>query len=138
MYLSKGMGPDMIGPLFIRKCADWLSEPLYSKSLNETVYPDVWKIGQITPIHKSGEKNDVHMNREVNVLPNLGKIFEIIVYNQLKLILTPCLSSSQHGFIPNRNIQSNIIELTINMHNAFDNNNQIDVFYADISNHSTQ
>lgn len=86
MDLSKGMGPDMVPPLVMRNCAYSLARPLhllFTKSFNDVTYPNKWKIGQITPIFKSGKKCDVQNYRGVNVMPNVAKVFEKVIYNQL-------------------------------------------------------
>lgn len=134
--LSKGAGPDGISPIFIRNCAETLVQPLlliYSRSIRECKYPSRWKLGQITPIHKNGSKCDVNNYRGVTVLPNFAKLFEKLIYNQMKLIVFPRLSKSQHGFRPNKNISTNLLELSSIVHDAFERKEQVDVFYADIA-----
>lgn len=59
------------------ECVDYLAEPLstvYTQSLTEKCYPDAFKIGQLTPVYKSGRKTDVKYYRGVNVMPNLAKV----------------------------------------------------------------
>lgn len=136
MDLSKGMGADMVPPSVMRNCADTLAKPLhllFTKSLTNVTYPNQWKIGQITPIFKSGKKCDVQNYRGVNVMPNVAKVFEKVLYNQLRLIIMPRINKNQHGFLTNRNIETNLMEFTLQIHKAFDNNLQVDAFYADIS-----
>lgn len=136
LNISKGAGFDKIPPSFVKQCAETIAKPLsilYGKSIADCAYPNCWKIGQITPIHKSGKKNDVKNYRGVNVLSTFAKMFETLIYNQLKLVIFPRLSKNQHGFLPNRNITSNLLEFTSSTYAAFDNKSQMDVFYADIS-----
>lgn len=135
MNLSKGSGFDGVSSLFLRECAEILTIPLYtiySRSLRDCVYPDLFKIGQITPIFKAGNRNNIENYRGVSVLPNLAKVFERLIYNQLKLIIPPQISPNQHGFLSNRNIETNLMELTTLIHRAFNLKCQLDVFYADI------
>lgn len=136
MDLSKGGGNDGISPLFLRECAEILAAPLsfiFNKSICDGIYPDLFKIGQVTPIFKSGQKSNVENYRGVNVLPSLAKVFERVVYNQMKLIIPPKISTTQHGFVANRNIETNLMEMTTIAHEAFESKAQFDVFYADIS-----
>lgn len=65
-------------------------------------------------------------------MPNLAKLFERVVYNQLKLIVTPHLSKRQHGFLSSRCIESNLMEFTFQVHKSFENGTQTDAFYADV------
>lgn len=133
---SKGSGHDGISPFFLRQCAEVLAGPLsilFTRSLRDGIYPSAFKIGQITPIYKAGSRNNVENYRGVNVLPGLAKVFERVINNQLKLIVSPKISASQHGFVSNRNIETNVMELTTLAHKAFENRGQTEVFYADIS-----
>lgn len=132
---NKGSGYDGISPIFLRECAEFLAEPLsmiFNKSLIDGSYPELFKIGQITPIHKKGSKANIENYRGVNVLPGLAKVFEKVIYKQLKLIVPPRISSCQHGFISNRNIETNLMEITTLAHRAFENKSQLDIFYSDI------
>lgn len=135
MELNKGAGPDCIPPLFLRNCAETLAEPLsaiFAKSISKSIYPDRWKTCHIVPIHKSGAKSNVSNYRGVSIMPNFAKVFEKIINYQLRLAVSSQLSKSQHGFLSSRNIETNLMELSIHAHEAFKNNGQIDVFYADI------
>lgn len=69
----------------------------------------------------------------MNVMPTIAKVFEKVVFNQLKMIIMPKLSDHQHGFLPNRNIDTNLMEFTTVINNAYEKRSQLDVFYADIS-----
>lgn len=124
-----------MAPLLLRECAVELSHPLsmiYSRSLLEHNYPDRWKLSNLTPVFKSGKKTDVTNYRGVCLTPNWAKAFEIVIVEQLKYNIYPHLSSTQHGFFPGRRVESNLMELSILVHESFDNGKQTDVFLADI------
>ncbi|XP_037029672.1 uncharacterized protein LOC119069658 [Bradysia coprophila] len=134
--VNKGSGHDGVSSLFLRKCAINLAGPLniiFNQSLTEKRYPDAFKIGQLTPVYKSGRKTDVTNYRGVNVMPNLAKVFERVVFMQMKLVIPHDIELSQHAFIPGRNIESNLMELSVVAHDAFDQNAQLDTFNVDIS-----
>jgi hypothetical protein len=129
MDLNKGSGHDGISSFFLRKCATQLAEPLnliFNKSLSERHYPDLFKIGQLLPVYKSGRRMDVKNYRGVNVMPNLAKVFEKIINMQLKLIIPQHISTSHHGFVSSRNIETNLMELSVLAHDAFNQNAQLD------------
>lgn len=135
MDMNKGISPDRISPIFLRKCALFLAGPLsyiYSKSMETSCFPDSWKIGKIVPIFKAGSKSKIENYRGVNIMPNLAKVFEKVIYNQLKLIVMPRLSNNQHGFVTNRNIETNLMSFTMKANEAFSRRAQLDVFLADI------
>lgn len=135
MELNKGSGHDGVSSLFLRECADFLAKPLsdiFTRSMDDGCYPDAFKIGQITPIFKSGNRSHVNNNRGVCTSPNLAKVFERSTYNQLKLIIHPRISKAQHGFLPNRGIETNLMELTSLAHDAFAMKAQLDVISTDL------
>lgn len=135
MDLNKGMSPDFVAPIFLRECADFLVEPLYtiySKSLDDYVYPQSWKMGYITPIFKAGKKSDVTNYRGVSIMPNLAKVFEIMIHKQMRLIVDPLLSKRQHGFLSSRCIETNMHGFTTFLFDCFEQEAQADAFYADI------
>jgi len=41
------------------------------------------KIARITPVFKSGNKNDLSNYRPISILPTLSKVLERVVYNKL-------------------------------------------------------
>ena len=45
--------------------------------------PDDLKVGKISPIHKSGDKDQLNNYRPISVLPTVGRVFEKIIYGQL-------------------------------------------------------
>ena len=57
--------------------------------------PQIFKHADITPAHKKKEKIDKTNYRPVSILPNLSKIYEKLIYNQLydyfdKIFLSQC------------------------------------------------
>lgn len=135
MDLNKGASPDKISPHILRNCAEVLAEPLriiFQESMNAGIFPERWKTSQITPIFKAGAKSDVNNYRGVSVIPTLSKVYEKSLYNQLKMVIHPLLSNNQHGFMPNRNIETNLMAFSIKANEAFERGAQLDVFYADI------
>ena len=47
------------------------------------VFPDILKVGKITPIFKKGNPEDIGNYRPVSTLPIFGKIFEKIIYSRI-------------------------------------------------------
>lgn len=86
----------------------------------------------VIPIHENGNRNDIENYRGVNIMPNFAKLFEKTINNQLKLIIPPLLSKSQHGFLLNRNIETSLMEFFTYINEAFAKQMQVDVFFAGI------
>ncbi len=59
---KKSCGPDGIPNIFLKNTANVIAYPLYlifSRCLDEGVFPEEWKFSLITPIHKKGPKDNV-------------------------------------------------------------------------------
>ena len=41
------------------------------------------KYADVTPIHKKDDKTDMTNYRPINILPNLRKVYERLMYNQI-------------------------------------------------------
>lgn len=98
----KGPGYDNIPPLFFFKCADEICRPitmLFNKSLEAGVFPIMWKIANIVPIFKSGDRADCTNYRPISILSCVSKIFESVIYDYLYYQVKPFISDKQHGFI---------------------------------------
>ena len=56
---NKATGPDGISGQMLLLCDDSVSIPLqiiYSNILSTSIYPDIWKLANVTPIFKKGDK----------------------------------------------------------------------------------
>jgi hypothetical protein len=123
--------------ILLKNCKESLSYPLwliFSKSLNEGVVPDTFKVGLITPIHKGGIKTTPVKYRPVSLTSHLIKIFERV----LRKVMTEYLESrhklsvTQHGFRSGRSTITQLLEhMDFLLENAGENN--VDVIYLDFS-----
>ena len=87
----------------IKMCCDSTAIPLmiiFNTALNTGVFPDLWKKGNIVPVHKKDSKHLVNNYRPISLLPLLGKIFEKLIFNSLLHYLhrNNILSKNQSGF----------------------------------------
>ena len=65
----------------------------FKQALLTGMFPFEWKKGNIGPIHKKGDKQNINNYRPVCLLPICGKIFERIVFNEI-LSISPQINSS--------------------------------------------
>lgn len=75
---------------------------LFNKIIQEKTVPDCFKVSTITPLIKNKKlpATDLNNLRAIFVLPELTKIFERIIYNQLLqyLVSTTFFNPNQFGF----------------------------------------
>ena len=56
------------------------------------------KLANITPVFKKDDRTDKSNYRPISILPNLSKVFEKCIYNQLSIFFEKVLSKYQCGF----------------------------------------
>ena len=55
----------------------------YNILMKDGIFPEVLKIGKITPIYKKGNPEDIGNYRPVSTLPIFGKLFEKVIYSRV-------------------------------------------------------
>ena len=70
----------------------------FNNAVNKGVFPDKLKQADIKPIYKTVSRNKKENCRSVSILPNLSKIFERCMYDQLKDHFEKLLSKYHCGF----------------------------------------
>lgn len=118
-------------------CADSIVWPiwlLFQKSFEGGIVPERLKLSRVVPVFKKGERDAVTNYRIVAISSVILKIFERAIKFKLTLIIEPKLSNAQHGFRAKRSITTNLMNLSIVVHDSFENGNQTDIFYGDFNN----
>lgn len=77
---------------------------LFNESIKVGVFPQILKIGIITPVYKTGDKTDISNYRPICILSTLSKIFEKCVKKiMLQFLLDyKFFSANQYGFLPGK------------------------------------
>ena len=117
-------------------CADYLAEPLtmlFNKSLASGVFPEVFKVGHVVPIHKKGAVDDIKNYRPITILSTLAKTFEKIVLNKITFKMNSLISARQHGFMTGRSTSTNLALFQTHIIEAFEQKQQVDVIEMDFS-----
>ena len=85
---KKAHGPDGIPVRLLKETAIMQITPslraLFNKSLNVGVLPDEWKLANVVPVHKHGEKSYVEHYRPISLLPIISKVLERCILNNIK------------------------------------------------------
>ena len=73
---------------------------IFNMSIDTDSFSTSWKIGQIIPVFKKGNRSDYRNYRPITLLPLLSKALEHIVHGRLKAYLdnSNIIHPSQHGF----------------------------------------
>ena len=128
------MGIDGIGPSLLKHCAVPLYHVLFhlfSLSLSQHYLPKNWRIHQIKPIFKSGDKTLVKNYRPISLLSCVSKVLERIVYNNIIGFVNNFVSDYQFGFLQNRSTLQQLIVFFHHLQENLNNKSQVDVVYLD-------
>ena len=108
----------------IKMCGDPIAIPLmiiFNTALNTGVFLDLWKKGNIVPVHKKESKHLVKNCRPISLLPLFGKIFEKLFINSLLHYLhNNLLSKNQSCFRSGDSCVAQLISITHEIYKAFD------------------
>ena len=96
---------------------------LINESIQQSIFPDILKIGIITPIFKEGDKKQVSNYRPITVLPLISKIFERYIASRLTKYLSKysIITPQQYGFQKGLSTTDAIINLTEHIYTALNN-----------------
>ena len=121
-------------------CDETIVAPLkiiFENILLSGIYPEKWKLANITPIHKKGDKQILTNYRPISLLCICGKLFEKIVFNQLYsyFIANNLITKNQSGFRAGDSTINQLIELVNIIHQSLDHKNTYEVrsVFLDIS-----
>ena len=134
----KASGPDRIHGLVLKNCAFGLAYPLsklYQVSYNSGIIPQEWKLANVVPVHKKGAKMDVANYRPILLTCLVMKIFEKIVRDEIMLKCRHLLNVNQHGFLPPKSCDTQMLNFQESLMAMLSLNNYIqnDVVYFDFS-----
>ena len=134
---NKGSKLNDIPPLLIKENKDLFSDQLavcYNSSLEQSIYPDVLKIGRITPAHKSGSETQIDNYRPISALPSISKIYETLTLNRMMsfIFAHSILSVAQYGFRQGKSTTQAITKLLSNITKAYHCKNYCVCFFLDL------
>ena len=134
--IHKAVGQDQIPPRLLKECAHQIAPSLsllFNRSLSEGSLPDEWKLANIVPVHKKGEKTDVVNYRPISLLCIVSKVLERCVLSKLKDNLLTLINSTQHGFIPGKSCTTQLVEVLDYIGSLLDGGKQTDIIFMDMS-----
>ena len=135
---NKASGPDLISNKMIKQVAGAIAKPLqiiFNHSLRESVFPDFWKLGNLVPLFKKGDKSLAANYRPVSLLSNIGKIQERIVFKQIynHLSSNNLLFKYQSGFRPGHSTAFQLIDIFHHICQSYDEKQYSCMVFCDIS-----
>ena len=110
---------------------------LFQNCIDRRTFPCNWKKSNIVRVHKKGDKQIVDNCRTASLLPILGKIFEIVIFNSICEYLeeNDLLRPNQSGFRPSDSCEYQLLSIVHEIYKSFDCNPPKDVrgIFLDLS-----
>ena len=133
---NKSCGPDGITGKDLKNCSLYLAYPLtliFNLCFSCGQLPAEWKIANIVPIHKKGDKSHVQNYKQISLTSIASKVFEKCIRNELLKMCEPLIHPSQHGFLPGKSCTTQLIPFIDNL--SFNLNCRLttDIVYFDFS-----
>ena len=133
---NKSKGPDNIGGLLLKNCAKSISYPLsilFNISFRTGSLPTEWKMANIVPVYKKGDKNFIENYRPISLTCTVSKIFEKCIRDELLSHCKELIHDTQHGFIPNKSCVTQLLPFSHDISLGLNSGELIDVVYFDFA-----
>ena len=86
LRIGKAAGPDSIPITVVRDVGDLVAKPLamlFNASLENGIFPKIWKLARVARIFKLGVKKNVKNYRPISVISVFSRILERIMHDQI-------------------------------------------------------
>ena len=135
---NKATGLDQLPPQLLKDVSENISGPIchiINLSIRTSKVPDAWKGAKISPIYKSGLKNEPSNYRPISTLPVLSKILERTVHHQLMNYMeeNDLLTTNQFGYRQKRSTKLASTLLCDEIRKSMDKGELVGAVYIDLS-----
>ena len=135
---SKATGPDGISPKLLHEAGVTIVPSLtklINLSLTKCKIPKGWKLANVIPLYKKGDKHNTNNYRPVSLLSCVSKILERIVFKHLYNYIRDkkLLSKDQSGFQTGDSTVNQLSYLYHFLGKALDEKKDVHIVFCDIS-----
>ena len=133
---NKSSGPDGITGTVLKKCSSSLSYPLsilFNISFASGQLPQDWKLANVVPVHKKGDKADIENYRPISLTSLVIKVMEKIVRNELYSKCKDLINDKQYGFLPNKSCTTQMINTLDDVAYSLNSQSDVDIIYLDFT-----
>ena len=108
---------------------------IFNMCLRQGCVPDDLKVARVTPIYKSGSKDDFSNYRPISILPICSKILEKIVHKQLYVYVSDnqLMYDGQSGFRKHHSTCTALIKTIDKWNMEIDKGNYVGAVFVDLS-----
>jgi len=135
---NKAHGYDGLSIAMLKLCSIEVSLPLsliFRAGLDTGIFPSQWKRANVQPVHKKNSRQIKSNYRPISLLPICSKIFEKVIYDSMYTFFREnnLISKNQSGFIPGDSTINQLLAITTEIFNAFEDVDETRAVFLDIS-----
>ena len=135
---KKAHGVDQVSIAMLKLCSSEISKPLkmiFDNSMAAGKFPSSWKLANVQPVHKKNSRQLKSNYRPISLLPIFSKIFEKIIFDSMYgfLVENELISKHQSGFRPGDSTINQLLAITDEIFQSFENNAETRAAFLDIS-----
>ena len=136
--VNKSAGPDNLHPRLLKELAKEIAQPLcniFQLSLDSKKVPKDWKLTHVTPIFKKGDRTKAKNYRPISLTSAVAKTLERIVNADIltHLCNNNILSPDQHGFLPGKSVETNLLETYSTITDHLEKGIPVDLILLDLA-----
>ena len=136
LQANKAPGPDGITPRILKETAAEIAPILsiiFQRSLDTCQLPSDWKLANVSPIYKKGERTKPSNYRPVSLTSVCCKLLEHVVHSHMMKHFDShhILTDQQHGFRRNHSCETQLIQTMHDLTYAHNNHTQVDAITMD-------
>ena len=105
----------------------------FNNSLSCSTFPAAMKHAEVTPIHKKDDKTDKENHRPISILPDLSKVYERLMYNQIYPYFQSIFSKFHCGFRKGFNTQHCLLAMVEKWRKTLDGGGETGAVLTDLS-----
>ena len=138
LNINKANGPDEISHRMLKETRFSICTPLsiiFNRSMQENIFPELWKESNVMPLFKKGDKNLVSNYRPISLISCVGKEMERVIFKYVYNYLhaTNLIYDKQSGFLPGHSTVYQLIDIYNQVCSAFDERKSTCIIFCDIS-----
>ena len=95
--------------------------------------PQDWKLANVVPVYKKGDKEYTENYRPISLLPIISKELERCIFIKIRQHFSRIIYDHQHGFLQGKSCVTNLLEALDYIGACLDKGGQVDMVYLDMS-----
>ena len=133
---SEAHGPNGLPSRILKECSSQLAPSLhrlFTKSLRLSQIPVEWKLANIIPLHKKGNREFIENYRPISLLSVVSNVLERCVLKHASYYIHSNINSAQYGFVNRKSSTAQLLSILNTIEKNLDEGLQTDVVFMDIA-----